>query len=145
MPATMSWEGLLLLLRRQLSSLFRCEIIDEFAVAYETLLVYFEIDGQQHEIPVCHCWCSVNPNTNMIDASSYVYDRLHSLGLMLIDDHFEVSDDYIEGMRNLMIHWEDFPLVNKYIRWRVVNNNNELKLIRVEFGQDLHSLTSSKT
>jgi hypothetical protein len=144
MPATLSWEGLLLLLRRKLSPLLRCDIINELAVAYETVPVYFEIDGQEHNLPVCHCWCSIHSQTNTVDTQSFVYNSLQSLGLLLIDDDCEISDDYIEGMRNLIIGWDDYPLNSKYVRWRIVVDHDELRLIRVEFGRDFDLIVAPK-
>lgn len=134
MPTTLSWEGLLLLIRRKLNTLLRYGIIKEIAIAYENLAMHFEIDDRDHDIPVCHCWCNIN--ARLIDAS-IMHDKLQSLGLMMIEDECEVSDDYVEGMRNLILRWEDYDENNKYIRWKVVNHNATTQLLKVDFGLEV--------
>lgn len=131
MPTTLSWEGLLLLIRRKLHTLLRYGVIKEIAIAYEDLEMYFEVDERNHNIPVCHYWCCID--TTRFN-SSVVHDKLETLGLMMIEEECEISDDYIEGMRNLILHWEDCVDHNKYIRWKVSNNNGNIQLIRREFG-----------
>lgn len=133
MPTTLSWEGLLLLIRRKLHTLLRYGAIEELAVAYERLSMHFEVDDREHDIPVCHCWCSIN--TFGLDAS-VIHHKLQSMGLILIDDECEISDDYLEGMRNLILRWEDCIENTKYIRWIVNNRQGCLHLIRTEFGCD---------
>ncbi len=146
MPTTLSWEGLLLLFRRKFSTLFALGIIKEFAIAYEDLPMYFEIDEHEHNIPVCHCWCHID--SRMFDAS-FVHEKLRAMGLMLIDQEHEVTDEYIRGMRDVILRYEDCLDHNKYIRWKVVNHGGMTRLVRVDMGEDpcailAHVFESSK-
>jgi hypothetical protein len=141
MPSTLSWESLLLLIRRKFHTLLRYGVIIEFAIAYEDLELYFEVDEQNHNIPVCHCWCCINT----IRFESYVvHDKLKSLGLIMIEEDCEISDDYIEGMRNLILHREDCVNYNKYMRWKVSNLDGNTHLIRIDFGTEAPEMQNSE-
>jgi hypothetical protein len=138
MPPLLTWEGLLLLIRRKLSRLLRYGIIKEIAVAYENLAIYFEVDNKEHNIPICHCWCSIATPCDF-DAM-VVHAKLQSLGLLLLEKSHEISDDYLEGMKNLIFRSEDYDGSSKYIRWKVFHPNGTVHLIKVNFGLEEHNI-----
>lgn len=127
MPATLTWEGLLLLFRRKLNQLLRLNVIKEIAIAYETLPITFNVDETEHDIPVCHCWCLINRDSPL--DIFCVKSRLHALGMMVIDDECEISLEYSEGMRDLIQRWQD----TKCIRWNIMNTGGSVSFVRVPF------------
>lgn len=134
MPTTLSWESLLLLIRRKLYALLRHGAIDELAIAYENLAIHFEVDEQYHNIPVCHCWCKVDSyGLNGL----LVHEKMSAMGLMVIEDDTGISDDYLDGMCDLMIRWDDCVENIKCIRWKVKHINGVMQLMRVDFGSDV--------
>ena len=134
MPTTLSWEGLLLLIRRKLYPLLKYGIIEELAIAYENLAMHFEIDERCHNIPVCHCWCRINScGLNCL----WVHEKMAAMGLMVIEDDHGIADDYLEGMRDLIIRWDDCVENTKCIRWKVIHTNGMMQLMKVDFGQDI--------
>lgn len=138
MPTTLSWESLLLLIRRKLQTLLRYGVIEELAIAYEKLAMHFEVDEQYHNIPVCHCWCRINScGLN----GSWVHEKMSAMGLMIIEDDHGISNDYLEGMRELIIRWDESIENTKCIRWKVRHVNGMMHLMKVDFGLEIDMKT----